>query len=89
MQHIGDVIGSIFDRGTLPERVQVRETMGPIAAGSVLSWSAQDRAYMHHTGRWVVWALTVRQGWGRIFEAYAAPCAAQQATNARANIIAA
>lgn len=89
MQHISEVIGSIFDRGALPERILVMETMGPIAAGQVLTWSAQDRAYMHRSGRWVLWALTVRQGWGRIFEAYTAPVAAQHAIEAPANIIAA
>jgi hypothetical protein len=75
MQHIGEVIGSIFDRGTLPCSVRTLEALGPIEPGSVLAWSDVDRAYMHPTGRWVVWALTVRQGWGRVFEAYATPAA--------------
>ena len=70
MQHISEVIGSIFDRGTLPEQILVRRAVGPITVGQVLTWDARERAYMHHTGRWVVWALTVRQGLGRIFEAY-------------------
>ena len=87
--HISQGIACMFDRGTLPEQILVRQAVGPIEAGQVLTWSHQDRAYMHRTGRWVVWALTVRQGWGRVFEAYSAPVAAQQAITTQPGIKAA
>jgi len=89
MKHVSEVIASIFDRGSLPKQVTAMQDVGPILAGSVLAWSDADRAYMHRTGRWVVWALTVRQGWGRVFEAYSAPVAAQPAITTQPGIKAA
>ena len=87
--HISEGIASIFDRGTLPEQILVREAVGPIAAGQVLTWSAHERAYMHRTGRWVVWALTVLQGWGHRFDAAPAVFDRHQAISRRADIVAA
>lgn len=87
--HISQGIGCIFDRGTLPEQILMRESLGQIEAGQVLTWSAIDRAYMHRTGRWVVWALTVRQGWGRVFQAYSPSRDAQKAITPRSDIKAA
>jgi len=67
MKAIAEVIDEIFERHCLPRRVEVLRDVGPIRAGSVLTWSDADRCYMHPSGRWVVWALTVRQGWGTEF----------------------
>lgn len=69
MTAIGEVIEGIFARGCLPRRVRALRDVGPIRTGSVLVWSDEDRAYMHASGRWVVWALTVCQGWGIEFGA--------------------
>lgn len=89
MTTIGEVITSIFDRGMLPELIVCREACGPIAAGDVLTWSESERAYMHRTGRWVVWALTVRQGWGHRFDAAPSVFDRHQAIRSRADIVAA
>lgn len=87
--HISEGIASILDRGMLPESIVCREACGPIAAGDVLTWSEAERAYMHRTGRWVVWALTVLQGWGHRFDAAPAVFDRHQAISRRADIVAA
>lgn len=63
-QHIGEVLDGIFDRGELPERIQMTKANGPHRPGDVLTWCPFERAYISAGGRWVLWAISVRQGWG-------------------------
>lgn len=65
--HISNVIADMFDRGSLPERVQVRAVFGPFIPGQVLTWIDADRCYMDDSRRWCAWAVNVRQGWGVSF----------------------
>jgi hypothetical protein len=62
--HISEPMADLFERGALPERIEMLEKFGPFRPGDVLTWSNADRCYLDTAGRWCLWALNVRQMWG-------------------------
>jgi hypothetical protein len=72
MMHVSIVIQALLSRADLPVRVADRRTH------TTLIWSESDHAYVVPGGRYVVWASTIRRGWGRIFGPAPAPQPVQQ-----------
>lgn len=61
---ISDVIDTLFARGDLPARIEMKDSFGPFRPGDVLEWSDLDRCYMDKARRWCLWACNARQMWG-------------------------
>jgi hypothetical protein len=68
MKHISAVISELFDRGSLPERVEMRAAMGPARPGDTLTWDPGLKAYRLISKPWFcIRAGIVRNLWGEFF----------------------
>jgi hypothetical protein len=67
--HVGAILDRWLARDGLPALVQTLRASPWCPAGTVLIWSAKDRAYVGPCAAFFVWADAVRSGWGTRFSA--------------------
>lgn len=66
---VGAVVLALLARDGLPFAVLTLRASPWCPRGTVLLWSAKDRAYAGPRGDFFVWADAVRSGWGTRFGA--------------------
>jgi len=80
MQTIGSVISAMLERGSLPQRIVMRASLGPALRGDVAAWDGDVRGYrLERDPGWIIMAGRVRELWGEYFLIYAEesqPCLA-------------